>query len=66
MFDSATPSGNAVAAAALARLAEHTGQKEYLEASRQTLEAMLGFMERMPAATENLLLAAGTYLDVAG
>ncbi|MGB2821527.1 MAG: protein-disulfide reductase DsbD domain-containing protein, partial [Phycisphaerae bacterium] len=63
--DSALPSGNAVAAGVLVRLARLTGEGKYLDAARDTLEAFEGFMQRMPTATAGLLLATAGYLDAA-
>ena len=65
-FDSAVPAGNAVAARLLVRLSKHTTHEEYLNAAAETLQAFLGFMEQMPAATAGLLSASGVYLDAAG
>ncbi len=63
-FDSATPSGNAVAVRLFIQLAEQTGQKKYLHIAEQTLKAFLGVMEKAPTAALALLAAAGEYLDV--
>jgi len=61
--DGALPSGNAVAAGVLVRLARLTGERKYLDAARDTLEAFEGFMQRMPTAAAGLLLATDAYLD---
>jgi len=61
--DGPLPSGNAVAAEVLVRLAGLTGRKEYLDAAGTTLEAFQGFMARMPAETASMVLAAAAYLD---
>ena len=63
--DSAIPSGNAVAADVLVRLARLTGDRKYLDAAGDTLETFQGFMERMPTATGSLLVATAAYLDAA-
>ena len=64
-FDSAIPAGNAIAARALARLAGHTGRREYAEAAKRTLETFAGLTERAPRGMATMLLALGDYLDVA-
>ena len=63
--DGAVPSGNAVAAGVLVRLARLTGERKYLDAARDTLEAFEGFMRHMPKAAASLLLATAEYLDAA-
>jgi hypothetical protein len=60
--DSSTPSGNALAAAALVRLGKLTGRAEYLEAAHGTLQAAAGLMERYPAAAAEMLCALGLEL----
>ncbi len=55
--DGATPSGNAVAAIWLQRLARLTGEDRYAEAAHQTLDAFASFMERMPSAFAQMNLA---------
>ncbi len=57
-----TPSGNALAAAALVRLGKLTGRVEYLEAAHRTLQAAAGLMERYPAAAAEMLCALGLEL----
>ena len=51
-YDQATPSGNGVAARVLIRLAELTGEEEYLETAHATLNAFLGVMQSAAAGGE--------------
>jgi len=62
-YDQATPSGNGIAAQALVRLAQVTGEEQYRQAAERTLKAMSGAMAAAPAATESLLLALAMYHD---
>jgi hypothetical protein len=55
--DGATPSGNAVAAMNLLRLARLTGQKEYEERARELLKHFLPLAERNPQSYAQMLLA---------
>jgi len=48
IFDSATPSGNGLAATALLRLSRHTGRQEYAEAAHRTLAALTEPMLQVP------------------
>jgi uncharacterized protein YyaL (SSP411 family) len=57
-YDQATPSGNGVAARVLIRLAELTGEEEYLKTAHATLNAFLGVMQSAPQAASSLVLAA--------
>ena len=61
--DGATPSTNATAAVALARLGELTGETAFTEAARQTIGMMASALSRVPAAFPGLALAAG-YLSL--
>ena len=65
-FDQATPSGNAVAVSVLVRLSAATGDRARLDQARRTLQAFQGFLERSPASTTGLLLAAGEYFAASG
>jgi hypothetical protein len=56
-FDNATPSGNAMAATALLRLAALTGRDDLLEAGRATLRSAQFVMERAPTAAGQSLIA---------
>jgi uncharacterized protein YyaL (SSP411 family) len=56
-YDNATPSGNSVAAHALMRLAELTGEMKWQDYARPILEAMATAMADHPAAFSNLLCA---------
>jgi uncharacterized protein len=55
--DGSTPSGNAVAAMALLRLAALTGRSGFAEASERTLKAYHGLLTDHPAAATAMLLA---------
>jgi uncharacterized protein len=61
--DKAIPSGNGMAAQALVRLSVATGERAYAERAEALFEEFQGLMERIPHATESLLLAVGEYLD---
>jgi len=56
-YDQATPSGNGVAARVLIRLGRLTGDAEYFETARATLNSFLGLMQSVPQATHSLILA---------
>src|SRR5690606_4361563 len=56
--DSSVPSSNGMAATALLRLGILTGNNEFIEAARGTLELATGLMEKAPTAAGQLLLAA--------
>jgi uncharacterized protein YyaL (SSP411 family) len=56
-YDNATPSGNSVAAHALLRLAELTGEVRWQDYARSVLEAMATVMANHPAAFSNFLCA---------
>ncbi|MEZ6070471.1 MAG: hypothetical protein R3C10_09410 [Pirellulales bacterium] len=57
VHDSATPSGNAMAATALVRLGKLTGLAELSEAGRRTLETFAGTIARYPTAMGQMQLA---------
>jgi len=57
LHDGSTPSGNAVAASALLRLAALTGRTEFREKAEATLNAYRGLMAENPAAAGMMLLA---------
>jgi hypothetical protein len=57
-YDGAVPSGNAVAADALVRLARYTGESTYERRAEATLAAFAGAVERTPLAFTYLLHAA--------
>jgi len=61
--DDALPSGNGIAALALARLGHLLGEMRYLEASTRTLCAAWATIERMPSACATLLDALDEHLD---
>jgi uncharacterized protein YyaL (SSP411 family) len=56
-FDNATPSGNAMAATALLRLAALTGRDDLEAAGRRTLESVQYVMEQAPMAAGQSLIA---------
>ena len=55
-YDNATPSGNAMAATALARLAALTGRDDLDRLARSTLQSVHVVMERMPTAAGQSLV----------
>ena len=55
--DNATPSGNAIAALALNRLAFVTGDMRYAEAARRTVALFMPSMERQPSGFCTMLMA---------
>ena len=59
--DGATPSANATAALALARLGELTGETSFVDAAVQTVALMASPFSRVPAAFPGLALV-GSYL----
>jgi uncharacterized protein len=60
--DGATPSANATAALALARLGELTGDSAFTDAARETVDLMAGPLSRVPGAFPGLALTA-SYLS---
>jgi uncharacterized protein YyaL (SSP411 family) len=56
-YDSATPNGNGIAAAALQRLGHVLGEMRYLEAAERTLKAFDMVVQHSPAACPSLLMA---------
>ena len=56
-YDNATPSGNAMAATALARLAALTGRDDLATLARSTVQSVHLVMERMPTAAGQSLIA---------
>jgi uncharacterized protein YyaL (SSP411 family) len=61
-LDQSVPSGNAMAATALVRLAKLTGRGDLLDAAESTLRAALGVMQQAPTAAGQLLIALDAYL----
>jgi uncharacterized protein len=61
--DNATPSGNAVAALALNRLAFLTGDMRYAEAARGTVTLFFATLERHPASFGTMLCALDELLN---
>jgi uncharacterized protein YyaL (SSP411 family) len=60
--DNAVPSGNALAALALVKLAKLTGDERYLSAAEQTMQASVELMKRYPSGTAQMLQAVDLYL----
>ncbi len=60
------PSGNGVAARALTRLADLTGEEEYRTAAVRTIGALSGIMSQAPQANPTLLIALADHLDRTG
>jgi uncharacterized protein YyaL (SSP411 family) len=56
-MDNATPSGNALAATGLLRLAKLAGKETYLRAAEGTIRAALGVIEQSPTAAGQMLIA---------
>ena len=56
-MDDATPSGNGVAAASLARLGHLINDQQMVEASLKTLQRAWSEIERIPSAHQSMLLA---------
>ena len=61
--DQATPSGNAIAAWALARLSALTGEPRYARAAERTLELFYPAMLEQPAGFGAMAMALGEQLD---
>ncbi len=62
--DSATPSGNGVAALSLQRLAHLVGEARYLDAAERTLRLFFPQMQRHPSAFSTLCMALAEHLTV--
>jgi uncharacterized protein YyaL (SSP411 family) len=62
LLDQSVPSGNAMAATALVRLAKLTGRADLLEAAERALVAALGVMQQAPTAAGQMLIALDLYL----
>jgi uncharacterized protein YyaL (SSP411 family) len=60
--DGSTPSGNAMAATGLLRLAKLTGRRGLLEKAEATLRIFAGLMRHAPAAAGQMLIALDFYL----
>ena len=56
-YDNATPSGNAMAATALARLAALTGRDDLADLARSTVQAVHLLLEKAPTAAGQSLVA---------
>ena len=62
-YDSSLPSGNAVAVNNLLTLAQHLGEKDYLNKAEKTLQNFAGMMEQSPGAFMHMLVATNRYLS---
>jgi len=62
-YDSATPSGNGVAALALQRLGHITGESRYLDAAERTLRLFYPDLAQHPNGCASLLMALEEALD---
>ena len=60
-YDSAIPSGNAVAANNLLSLAELTGTLDYLQLAEKTLQSFAGMMSKSSGGFMHMFLAANRY-----
>ncbi len=60
--DSSVPSGNAMAATCLLRLAKLTGRQDFSDAAEGCLRLAAGLMEQHPTAAGQMLLALDFYL----
>jgi uncharacterized protein YyaL (SSP411 family) len=61
-FDGSTPSGNAMAATALLRLAALTGRDDFRERGEKTLTAFVGLMRDSPTGVGQMLSALNFHL----
>jgi uncharacterized protein YyaL (SSP411 family) len=61
-YDGAIPSGNAMAATYLLKLAEYSGSKDQASLAAETLRAFHAQMERSPSAFAQMLAAVDHYL----
>ena len=62
-YDSALPSGNAVAANNLLTIAQLVGEKDYLDKAEKTLQNFAGMMGQSPGAFMHMLFATNRYLS---
>ncbi|MBS0208915.1 MAG: thioredoxin domain-containing protein [Planctomycetes bacterium] len=65
LYDSATPSGNGMAATLLAQLGRLLGRSDYLEACERTLRMVAPIVERAPGAAGQFLLVLDGWLGPA-
>jgi len=64
--DGSTPSGNSMAAYGLLRLGRLVGRSDLEEAAAQTLRAFQPYLERMPAALHQMMLAVDLKVGARG
>ena len=62
-YDSALPSGNAVAVNNLLTLSQHLGEKDYLDKAEKTLQNFASMMAQSPGAFMHMLFATNRYLS---
>ena len=62
-YDSALPSGNAVAVNNLLTLARLTGNKDYLDKAQKTMQNFAGLMAQSPSGFMHMLVATNRYLS---
>ncbi len=62
-YDSAIPSGNAVAANNLVTLAHFTGEKDYLDKAQKTLQSFADLMAQSSGGFMHMLLGLNRYLS---
>ena len=62
-YDSALPSGNAVAVNNLLTLARLVNKREYLDKAQKTLQGVAGMMAQSPGAFMHMLFATNRYLS---
>ena len=62
-FDGAMPSGNAVAATYLHKLASYTGEESFSTRAQDTIRAFHSLMQRSPSAFPQMLCAVDYYLS---
>ena len=62
-YDSALPSGNAVAVNNLLTIAQLIGERDYLDKAKKTLQNFAGMMGQSPGAFMHMLFATNRYLS---
>lgn len=62
IMDASVPSGNAMAATVLVRLASLTGREDYQKAAEETLSGFATVMQRAPSATGQMLVAVDMFV----
>ncbi|MCZ6678040.1 MAG: DUF255 domain-containing protein [Candidatus Poribacteria bacterium] len=62
-YDSALPSGNAVAVNNLLKLTQRAGRKDYLDKAKRTLQSFASMMSQSPRGFMHMLVAANHYVS---